>query len=467
MNMIRTYTLSRTESRPLYEQLYEAIRQDILAGTLRGGERLPSKLALAEHLSISKITVETAYAQLMAEGYISSRQRAGYFVEQLSALDTSVGMPAQGAPPETAAQEADAPQADSAAAGLFPFSVWARLMRGVLLDQSQALLRPAPNMGLMALRRAIADDLYSRRGLHALPEQIVIGAGAEYFYDMLIQFLGRERRYALENPGHRKLAQVCANCGAQICPIAMDADGVLPEVLEGSGADVLHISPSHHYPTGAVMPIARRQALVHWLAASPERYLIEDDYDSEFRFSGLPIPSMQSMDLTGRVIYLNTFSKTLTPALRISYMILPVQLLPRWQQTMGFYTCAVPSFEQMTLTRFLAEGYFEKHLNRTRKYYRDVRARLLRVLGDAPCAGRLRVCDAGAGLHMLLEVKTELTQPQLRAKMEQAGVRAPFLSEFYIGAPAPESGRRMVLNYADCAPEALEQALRRLAERLA
>lgn len=460
--MIRTYSLSHTAKEPLYEQLYDAIRQDILSGRLSGGEKLPSKRALAEHLSVSKITVETAYAQLLAEGYITSRQRAGYFVEQLSALELA-------APETPAAQPApapahEAPAVDTAAASLFPFSVWARLMRSVLLDQSLSLLRPVPNTGLAALRQAIADDLLSRRGLHAAPEQIVVGAGAEYFYDLLIQFLGRTRRYALENPGHRKLAQVCANCGAQICPIDMDADGVLPDALERSGAEVLHISPSHHYPTGAVMPISRRQALMQWLAASPDRYLIEDDYDSEFRFSGLPIPTMQSMDRTGRVIYLNTFSKTITPALRISYMILPAALLSEWQRVMGFYTCTVPSFEQMTLTRFLADGYFEKHLNRMRKYYRTVRAGLLRVLSQPPCAGRIAVLDAGAGLHMLLQLQTGLPQEQLRALVRRSGLSAPFLSEFYIGDPSPDSARRIVLNYADAAPEALEAALLRLAE---
>ena len=302
--MIRTYPLSHTAKKPLYEQLYDAVRQDILSGRLSGGEKLPSKRALAEHLSVSKITVETAYAQLLAEGYITSRQRAGYFVEQLSALELA-------APEIPAAQPApapahEAPAVDTAAASLFPFSVWARLMRSVLLDQSLSLLRPVPNTGLAALRQAIADDLLSRRGLHAAPEQIVVGAGAEYFYDLLIQFLGRTRRYALENPGHRKLAQVCANCGAQICPIDMDADGVLPDALERSGAEVLHISPSHHYPTGAVMPISRRQALMQWLAASPDRYLIE----VSFRLIG-DFPESYTSDHLGYVNWIETESYTL------------------------------------------------------------------------------------------------------------------------------------------------------------
>ena len=463
--MLRTYELSHTSKTPLYEQLYEAIRQDILSGTLCGGEKLPSKRALAEHLSISKITVETAYAQLLAEGYITSRQRAGYFVEKLSPLDTAPSTPAVPLPPVAAAQPV--PSAPSAPAGLFPFSVWARLIRGVLLDQPQELLCPVPNMGLPALRCAIADDLLRRRGLHAAPGQIVIGAGTEYFYDLLIQFLGRSRRYALENPGHRKLAQVCRNCGAEIVPIPMDQDGVIPDALAESCADVLHLSPSHHYPTGAVMPISRRQQLMQWLAASPDRYLIEDDYDSEFRFSGLPIPPMQSMDRTGRVIYLNTFSKTLTPALRISYMILPAPLLPRWTRVMGFYSCPVPSFEQMTLTRFVAEGYFEKHLSRTKKYYRAVRARLLQMLSQPPCSEYLTVLDAGAGLHMLLEVHTALSQQQLRQLLSRAGLHAPLLSDFYISTPAPAAARRIVLHYADLSPEALAPSLRRLCALLA
>lgn len=457
---MQTYTLDRSGASPLYEQLYRALKADILSGALPGGSRLPSGRALAEHLGLSRVTVETAYAQLLAEGYLTSRPRAGYFVEQLTPQEL---------PPRVSEPEAQPPEpetAQSRSAQLFPFSVWARLMRGVLLDRRQELLRPAPDAGLPALRQAVAAELYRQRGVHVSPEQVYIGAGAEYFYNLLIQFFGHGRVYALENPGHRKIARVYQANQVAVRPIGMDADGVIPELLEQSGAEVLHISPSHHYPTGTVTPITRRQALMRWLTAQPGRYLIEDDYDSEFRFSGLPIPTIQSMDRSGRVIYMNTFSRTISPSLRISYMILPRTLLPQWQAAMGFYSCTVPSFEQMTLTRFLAEGYFEKHLSRMKKHYRAVRAQLFSVLHTPQAVRQCAVHDTDAGLHLVLELKNAPEPEALRALLRQSGLPDALLSDFFLGAPSPQAQKSIVLGYADAEPAQLEAALTALFTRL-
>lgn len=457
---MQTYTLDRSGASPLYEQLYRALKADILSGALPGGSRLPSGRALAEHLGLSRVTVETAYAQLLAEGYLTSRPRAGYFVEQLTPQEL---------PPRVSEPEAQPPEpetAQSRSAQLFPFSVWARLMRGVLLDRRQELLRPAPDAGLPALRQAVAAELYRQRGVHVSPEQVYIGAGAEYFYNLLIQFFGHGRVYALENPGHRKIARVYQANQVVVRPIGMDADGVIPELLEQSGAEVLHISPSHHYPTGTVTPITRRQALMRWLTAQPGRYLIEDDYDSEFRFSGLPIPTIQSMDRSGRVIYMNTFSRTISPSLRISYMILPRTLLPQWQAAMGFYSCTVPSFEQMTLTRFLAEGYFEKHLSRMKKHYRAVRAQLFSVLHTPQAVRQCAVHDTDAGLHLVLELKNAPEPEALRALLRQSGLPDALLSDFFLDAPSPQAQKSIVLGYADAEPAQLEAALTALFTRL-
>ncbi len=457
---MQTYTLDRSGASPLYEQLYRALKADILSGALPGGSRLPSGRALAEHLGLSRVTVETAYAQLLAEGYLTSRPRAGYFVEQLTPQEL---------PPRVSEPEAQPPEpetAQSRSAQLFPFSVWARLMRGVLLDRRQELLRPAPDAGLPALRQAVAAELYRQRGVHVSPEQVYIGAGAEYFYNLLIQFFGHGRVYALENPGHRKIARVYQANQVAVRPIGMDADGVIPELLEQSGAEVLHISPSHHYPTGTVTPITRRQALMRWLTAQPGRYLIEDDYDSEFRFSGLPIPTIQSMDRSGRVIYMNTFSRTISPSLRISYMILPRTLLPQWQAAMGFYSCTVPSFEQMTLTRFLAEGYFEKHLSRMKKHYRAVRAQLFSVLHTPQAVRQCAVHDTDAGLHLVLELKNAPEPEALRALLRQSGLPDALLSDFFLDVPSPQAQKSIVLGYADAEPAQLEAALTALFTRL-
>ena len=456
--MLRTYALSRGGT-PLYEQLYRAIREDILSGQLAGGEKLPSRRALAEHLNVSRITVETAYAQLLAEGYVTARPRSGYYVEQIAALRPAA--PPQCLPQNAAPELRDAPAKPSAA--LFPFSVWAKLMRGVILDEGEALLRPMPGAGLFALRRAICDDLLRRRGMRVEPQQVYIGAGAEYFYHLLLEFFGRSRVYGLETLGHRKIARIYAASGVRYCPVAMDDDGILPEALEESGAEILHLSPSHHYPTGIVTPIARRQAILQWLAAAGDRFLIEDDYDSEFRFSGRPIPPMQTMDFAGRVIYMNTFSKTIAPALRISYMILPPRLLAAWEEKMGFYSCTVPAFEQLTLTRFLDGGYFERHLSRMRKHYRAQLAALREALAEPPFSGLCDIFRADAGLHFVLRFHTALTDEALQIRLREAGLALPPLSAFYVGAPDAETRGRVVVSYADLEPEEFLAALRRLA----
>ena len=458
--MLRTYTLARTGGVPLYEQLYIAIRQDILSGALPGGTKLPSRRALAEHLSVSKITVETAYAQLLAEGYITARPRSGYYVEQLATAEhPPEAQPLPAVPPE--------PQPEpQRSASLFPFSVWARLMRGVILDEGEALLRPTPGAGLLALRQAICDDLLRRRGMLVQPRQVYLGAGTEYFYHLLLEFFGRDRVYALETLGHRKIARIYQASGVCCRTVEMDDDGVLPESLRQSGAEILHLSPSHHYPTGTVTPISRRQAIMRWLTEKGDRYLIEDDYDSEFRFSGRPIPPMQSMDFAGRVIYMNTFSKTIAPALRISYMILPPRLLDAWEEKMGFYSCTVPAFEQLTLTRFLNGGYFERHLSRMRHEYRALLARLLAFLAQEPYRSACTVLRAEAGLHFVLQFHPAPDDEPLRALLARSGLRAELLSSFYVRSPDASARGCVVVNYADLDPAEFEAAMARLAAAL-
>lgn len=455
--MLLTYSFSRGEKAPLYQQLYEAIRRDILSGRLSGGEKLPSKRALAEHLGVSKITVENAYHQLLAEGYLTARERSGYYVEELSGFSE----PAQPAP--APAQPEPAPAGPTPAAGLFPFSVWARLMRSVILDEGQSLLQPTPGQGLFALRQAIAQLVQRQRGMTVEPEQIVVGAGAELLYNLLIQFLGRSRRYALEELGHRSVARIYRLNGVAFSAVSMDAWGVLPEAAEKSGASVLHITPAHHYPTGIVTPIARRQQLMAWLAAGPDRYLIEDDYDAEFRFSGRPIPSMQSQDDTGRILYMNTFSRTIAPALRVSYLILPKALLPLWREKMGFYSCTVPAFEQLTLTRFLQEGHFERHLRRMKKHYRLLRAQVTELLEQPEYRRVCTVQRAEAGLHFVMKLHTRRSNAELRTLLSQAGLEAAFLADFYVDDPPPASSRGcIVLSCAGLDFERFRQAMERL-----
>ena len=344
-----TYELKKSPGVPLYEALYRCIRGDILSGALPPGEKLPSKRALAQNLEVSKITVETAYNQLLSEGYIRSQEKVGYFVESVERH----AQPQPGSQPRPPEPRRDY-LLDLTANGTehFPFSVWSRLQRGVMLDYGEKLLLPLPNQGIPELRQAIAAHLAAFRGMHVDPETILIGAGTDFLYNLLIQLLGRDKVYAVEEPGYGKIRKVYGAAGVDCVIAPMDEKGVRPEAL--TGADVLHLSPSHHFPSGLVTPVSRRMELLSWARAG--KWIIEDDYDSEFRFDAHPKPTMQSLDGQGRVIYMNTFSKSLAPSIRISYMVLPPALMAEFQQKLGFYSCTVPSFEQYTLARFLSRG---------------------------------------------------------------------------------------------------------------
>ena len=392
-----TYELKKAPGVPLYEALYRCILEDILNGTLAPGEKLPSKRALADNLKVSKITVEAAYDQLLSEGYIRSKEKVGYFVEAVSQKprEAAVSSPVP-AEPETA-------YIDLTANGPahFPFSVWSRLQRQVMLDLGERLLRPMPNQGALELRQAIAAHLAAFRGMRVDPENILIGAGTDFLYNLLIQLLGRDKVYAVEEPGYGKIRKIYAAGGVECVSAPMDDQGVIPWEL--GGAQILHCSPSHHFPTGIVTPAGRRQQLLEWAAAGDDRYIIEDDYDSEFRFHSHPVPALQAMDRRGQVIYMNTFSKTLAPSIRISYMILPDALMHKFRRELGFYSCTVPSFEQYTLARFLSEGHFEKHINRMRRFYRSRRNRVIGLLSDSPFAGHITILEQDAGLHFLLK----------------------------------------------------------------
>lgn len=443
-----TYELTKEPGIPLYEALYRCIREDIRTGHLKPGEKLPSKRALADNLEVSKITVEGAYNQLLAEGYIRSREKVGYFVEAVEQIAQRTA-PVSPLPP----REEDGVDLTANAGTGFPFSVWSKLQREVMLDLGQALLRPLPNQGLWELRQAIAEHLAEFRGMQVSPSQILIGAGTDFLYNLLIQLLGRDKQYAVEEPGYGKIRKIYAAGGAQCVSAKMDAYGVTPQSLET--AQVLHISPSHHFPTGLVTPLSRRQELLRWAYDQKDRWIIEDDYDSEFRFNAHPMPTMQSLDSAGRVIYMNTFSKTLAPSIRISYMVLPEALMARFQEELGFYSCTVTSFEQHTLARFLQRGYFEKHINRMRKFYKSRRNRVLNAIQTCPFASKLTIREENAGLHFLVKVDTEEPDDTLEARCAAAGIRIRSLGSYYHGS-VPESDRRcMVVNYSGLSEEAL------------
>lgn len=399
-----TYTLDKQAGLSLYEQLYRRVKADILSGRLAAGEKLPSKRALAAHLEVSVITVKNAYEQLMAEGYLTGVEKKGYFVSAV--LPSPAAVPAsldQPPPPREPVWFLDL-ATNSIAAEDFPFTVWARLMRQTILEQGTGLLRSTPPQGAWALRQAIAAHLRQFRAMEVTAEQIIVGAGTEVLYNLLVQLLGRDRLYGVEDPGYGKIAHIYRAAGAEVTALPLDEAGVSVEALRRSDADVVHISPSHHYPTGLVMPIARRQELLRWAQEAPARVILEDDYDSEFRFVGRPIPTLFSIDGGEQVVYLNTFSKTIAPSIRISFMVLPRRLLADFRQKLGFYACTVSAFEQYTLAQFLAGGWYEKHLSRMRKHYRQKRDAVIAAVHQSPLAPYAAITEEDAGLHFLLRL---------------------------------------------------------------
>ena len=449
-----TYELKKSPGVPLYEALYRCIRGDILSGKLRAGEKLPSKRALARNLEVSKITVEGAYNQLLAEGYIRSAEKVGYFVEALPGI-----RPAAHPAPSVPLEPEPGVDLTGSYPEKFPFSVWSRLQREVMLDYGEKLLLPLHHQGSPILRSAIAAHLADFRGMHVDPENILIGAGTDFLYNLLIQLLGRDKIYAVEDPGYGKIRQIYAAGGVKCMGVALDEKGVRTECL--GAARVLHISPSHHFPTGRVTPVARRQELLRW-AEERDGYIIEDDYDSEFRFDAHPMPAMYSLDRSGRVIYMNTFSRTLAPSIRISYMILPPVLMERFRRELSFYSGTVSSFEQYTLARFLDRGHFEKHINRMRKFYRQRRNRVVSALQECPIANRLTIREEDAGLHFLLKIDTEMTDAELTAACNAVGIRIRTLSSYYHGPVPPDDRRCLVVNYAALREEDLDQILKEL-----
>lgn len=367
-------------------------------------------------------------------------------------------------------------KANRTSVSLFPATVWGRYMREALSLPSDNLLRSIPFNGLPELRRAIASYLRRTRGMDVSPDCIIIGAGSEYLYGRLLQMLGPTTTFAMENPGYRKFAAISKAFGNPWRPVPIDESGLLVDELEESGADVVHVSPANHFPTGIVMPIKRRLELFEWANRARKRYIIEDDYDSEFRYSGRLIMPLFADDASDKVIYLNAFSKTMVPSLRISYMVLPPKLLARYVDTMSFYSCTVSSFEQYALARFIDEGHLERHINRTRNFYRRQREAVLREIAQSPLAEISHVEERNAGTHFLLYVRTSLTHDQVRQRGAEQGLNISLFNDYLLRDGDGLSERTtkrfeqysngetaLVLNYAGIEPERLSETVRRLA----
>ncbi len=349
------------DGKAAYIQLYEQLRNDIVNGVYPYGTKLPSKRILAEETGISVITVQHTYAILCDEGYVESRQRSGYFViyrdsDFLTVSDS-----------RNYITEISAVQSEET--GVFPFSVLSRTMRKVLSDYGENILMKSPNQGCGELRSAIAAYLTRSTGITVQPKQIIIGAGAEYLYSLAVQLVGKGQKFALEDPGYEKIRQVYTANGVEYRMLKMGSDGILTEELENTDATVLHITPFNSFPSGVTATASKRKEYIQW-AEKRNGFIIEDNYASELTVSSKNDDTVFSLSNTCYVIYINTFSQTVAPSMRVGYMVLPQPMVSDFEEKLGFYSCTVPVFEQYVLTELINSGDFERHINRVRRQRR-------------------------------------------------------------------------------------------------
>ena len=452
-----TTALDAASAVPLYEQLYQSLAQEMRTGALAAGTRMPGKRRLAAELSVSVNTVDAAYQMLAAEGYLESRERSGFYVQEYLALPARpAGVPEPQPlhlpePPPAPPVRYDL-STRGVDPGLFPFRTWARLQKE-LLYSSPELLTHGDAQGDPALRQALAEYLSEYRGVQCGAHQIVVGAGLEYLLGLLAPLLPGTA--AVETPGYPRARQVLENNGVRCCCLPVDADGLSLAALNCSEAAVCYVTPSHQFPTGVTMPAGRRAELLHWAARKPgQRYIIEDDYDSEFRFDTRPLPSLQGMaGADGPVVYLSTCSRSLAPSIRIAYMVLPEHLLPAWREKYRLYSGTVSRFEQQTLARFITEGYFTRHLARERMAYKTRRDALAAALDAAFAAGERTLAGLHTGLQLLAKLKDPPPDAALRRAAEAQGIRLGLLSDYDLTGEAPSAGT-LVLGYGSLADEA-------------
>lgn len=477
--------LNVQDSKPLYEQIYQFIKEEIRCGNLEASKKLPSSRALAMNLKVSRSTTQLAYEQLVSEGYLEAIPRKGYFVadiegmivtsettgmqekEQSGAFPGNHGVYDEDAAAAQGAREREY-RVDFSLRGIdldsFPYSTWRKISRLVLKEEEKALFLKGDPQGDLPFRMAIREYLHNARGVDCTVDQIVVGAGNEYLLMLLSQLLGRDAGIAMENPTYEQAYRVLSGMGHEIYPVDMDENGLNVSVLRRTSAKVAYVMPSHQFPMGIVMPVKRRQELLAWANESPGRYLIEDDYDSEFRYKGKPIPALQGADTAGKVIYIGTFSKAIAPAIRVSFMVLPPKLLRRYHEECNFYSSTVSRIDQRILNEFIKDGYFERYLNKTRKIYREKHDLLLQEL--KPFGKRFTISGEHAGLHVVMTAKDEkLSEQELRKAAADKGIKVYAFSDACIeagGYGIPEAGARIILGYGGLKREEIQEGITKL-----
>lgn len=458
-----TISLDTKLPRPLYEQIYEYIKEEIQSGGLPCQERLPSTRMLAKHLEVSRSTVTLAYDQLLSEGYIDNQPGRGYFVNSLDGLYCLPGE--KNAPRQVEAEEKSRKwKYDFSPSGVdlgkFPHNTWRRISRNILMEDDQYFFRLGEPEGEEELRSVIASYVHQARGVNCTAQQIIVGAGNDYLLMLLNAVLGQSRVYAMENPTYKKACDIFRTLGNEVKAVRTDANGMDVDSLAKSGASIAYVMPSHQYPLGIVMPAGRRRQLLNWAAERENRFVIEDDYDSEFRYRGRPIPALQGLDGNDRVIYLGTFSKSIAPAIRISFLVLPQSLMESYRERGRRFSSTVPRMEQKILAEFIRSGSYERHLNRMRSVYKGRHDILLESLKAYPEI--FEVSGEYAGTHLIAALPGRISERLAVESAAGADIRVCGISEYEI-APEKRARASLILGYANMD----EQTIRRAADELA
>lgn len=455
-----TISLDTRSRIPLYEQIYDYIKTDIQSGRIPYGEKLPSTRFLSKHLEVSRSTVELAYEQLLSEGYIESVPYKGFFVAQ---IDELYHLKKDKPQPQRERKEARRYRYDFTPNGVdlksFPYNVWRKLSKDILLDDRTELFRSGDSQGEYGFRSAICSYLYQARGVDCTPDQIIVGAGSDYILMLLGMILGMDHTIAFEDPTYKQAYRMAGGMSYNCIPVSMDKNGMKVTELEKSGADIAYVTPSHQYPTGVIMPIRRRMELLKWACEDQGRYIVEDDYDSEFRYKGKPIPALKGYDASDKVIYLGTFSKSIAPAIRLSYMVLPKPLLDAYEQKARFVNSTVSKVDQLIVQKFIEEGYYERHLNKTRALYKSRHDVLIEEL--RPMADICTISGENAGVHLLLTFQNGMAEEELIDRAARADIRVYGLSDYRIRENCEEKAT-ILLGYANLTEDQIREAARLL-----
>ncbi len=457
-----TLNIDTSGSEYIYMQIYRYIKGEIESGSLPCDAKLPSTRHLAEHLGVSRNTIDMAYGQLMDEGYIEALPKKGYYVSDIKNL-----MPAFADKASKGKQIALSGSRRTGSKFLyefspygtdlesFPFATWRKLARDIYYDDRNfELFQAGHRQGDEDFRRAIAEYLHQSRGVRCRAEQIIVGAGTEYLLMLLTRLLGGGRIYAIEDPSYRRSYEILRQMDCRICPVPLDSQGMRVDTLRASHANIAYVTPSHHFPLGVVMPIKRRMELLNWAFESDSRYIIEDDYDSEFRYKGKPIPSLQGINQNEKVIYLGTFSKAIAPSIRVSYMVLPKPLLDIYRRNRAFDANTVARTEQRLLTDFMMQGSFERHLNKMRNIYKTKRDYLLQAF--APYRDRVQISGENSGLHLLLSFADGRSAADVIRQAAAARIHLWGLSRYYIDPRHMTLKHTIILGYGALSMQQLQ-----------